>query len=252
MGLVGFVAWLGVWGWLSGFFVQTYDATEKKFYMASVDAGFSVQNILVEGREQTDPDVLRALLNTEKGDPILAFNPAEAKDMIERIAWVKEAHVERRLPDTIYIGLVERKPMALWQHKGKVRIIDTDGETITDRKKTEFKELPIIVGENAPYHAPGFLSMIALEPELSKRLDAAIWVGDRRWDIKLKTGAEVKLPEKDVALALRRLVKAQKDDGLLDKRVKVIDVREADRIIIRTNPGAVQEYKAGYKMGSAI
>ncbi len=226
--------------------------TEKSFYSASVDAGFTVEDILVEGRIHTDADVLRALINTEKGDPILAFSPSEAKEMIERVAWVKEAHIERRLPHTIYIGLLERKPMALWQHKGKVRIIDTDGETITDRKKQEFKELPIIVGENAPRQAPGLLSMVALEPELAERMDAASWIGDRRWDITLKSGAVVKLPEGDVALALNRLVKAQKDDGLLDKRVKMIDVREADRIIVQTNPGAVQEYKANYKRGNAI
>jgi cell division protein FtsQ len=252
LGMVTFVIWLGAWAWLSGFVTETIHKTEQAIYVATVDAGFSVQDILVEGRIHTDADVLRALLNTEQGDPLLAFNPSEAKEMIERIAWVKEAHVERRLPQTIYIGLQERKPLALWQHKGKVRIVDTDGETITDRKKQEFKELPIIIGANAPRHAPGLLSMVSVEPVLAERLDAASWIGDRRWDITLKSGATIKLPEQGVELALRRLVKAQKDDGLLDKRVKMIDVREADRIIVRTNPGAVQEYKANYKSGNAI
>lgn len=237
---------------MSGLIGHTVHKAEQAFYSTTAEAGFAVQDIYLEGRIHADADVLRALLNTEKGDPILAFDPASAKEMIERVSWVKEAHVERRLPDTIYIGLEERKPLALWQHKGKVRIVDTDGLTITDNRKNAFRELPIIVGENAPRHAPGLISMISVERVLAERMDAASWIGDRRWDLTLKSGAVVKLPEDDVALALARLVKAQKDDGLLDKRVKMIDVRNADRIIVQTRPGAVQEYKADYKSGSAI
>lgn len=207
--------------------------------------GFQVKDILVEGRLHSDPDVLRALINIERGDPIFAFDPKDAKDMIERIAWVKEAHVERRLPGTIYIGLMERQPMALWQHKKKIRVIDSEGVTLTDRKIGPYKELIILVGESAPKHAPELLQLISAESTLDGRIEAATWVGERRWDLKLKNGITVKLPEDDPGYALRRLSQAQDDDGLLEKDLKVIDMRAADRITVRTRPGAVQEYKAG-------
>ena len=54
----------------------------------------------------------------------------------------------------------------------------------------------------------------------------------------------MKLPEDDVALALRRLSKAQEDDNLLDKELISIDLRDPMRMIIRTRPGAVHEYKS--------
>lgn len=94
--------------------------------------------------------------------------------------------------------------------------------------------------------------LLDAEPDVAKRVEAASWIGDRRWDLKLSNGTVIKLPETDPALAVSRLAKAQKDDRLLDKRLKSIDIRNPDRIMVRTLPGAVQDYKATYKKGDAI
>ncbi len=246
-GVVVLVLWAGAWLLLSGALSSGVGWTQNQLYEMAGQAGFSVQDVLVEGRINSDPDILRALVNVERGDPLFSFDPKEARELIERISWVKEAHIERRLPGTVYIGLLEREPMALWQNKGKIRLIDTEGVTLTDRKLKKFADLVIVVGERAPQHAPDFLAMISAEPALEKRIEAATWVGDRRWDLKLKNGAVVKLPENDPGLALRRLALVQESDALLDKDLKVIDVREPDRLTVRTRPGAVQEYKEGLK-----
>jgi len=238
--------WLGTWLFLSGTAQRGADWSGEKVYEMAGHAGFSVENILVEGRVYTDSGVLKALVNVERGDPILAFDPKDAKDLIERIAWVKEAHVERRLPNTIYIGLQEREPMALWQHKGKIRVIDSEGVTLSDKKIEPFRDLIILVGEDAPDNAPDFLALLAAEPVIRNKVEAATWVGERRWDLKLKNGLTVKLPENDMGFALRRLVQAQQEDNLLDKDLSVIDMRDSSRITVRTRPGAVQEYEAGF------
>ena len=250
-GVIIISMWLAAWLFLSGAAERSMVWGEQKLYEFAGSAGFSVKDVLVEGRINSDPDVLRALINIDRGDPIFAFDPTDAKEMIERISWVKQAHIERRLPGTIYIGLVERVPVALWQNKKKIRVIDIQGVTLTDRDIEPFKDLIILVGEQAPDKAPALLSVLDIEPELKQRVEAASWIGERRWDLKLKNGMTVKLPEDDLELAISRLVKAQKDDSLLDKDLSVIDMRALDRIIVRTPPGAVQEYKAGIK-GNAI
>lgn len=251
LGIGVFVLWLGAWLFLSGAAARSGIWAQQQLYELAGHAGFAVKDILVEGRYHSDADVLRALINIERGDPILAFNPDDAKELIERIAWVREAHVERRLPDTIYIGLIEREPMALWQHKGKVRVIDSEGVTLTDRRLEPFRDLIILVGEDAPERAPEMLTLLAAEPLVHERVEAATWVGERRWDLKLKNGITVKLPEDDIGLALRKLALAQEQDGLLEKDLTIIDLRQAGRITVRTKPGAVQEYQAGLK-GSSI
>jgi len=193
---------------------------------------------------------LRALIDIERGDPIFRFDPAKTKEMIERVSWIKEAHVERRLPNTIYVGLQERQPMALWQHKGKLRLIDAEGVVLTDHDLEPFKELVIVVGEDAPEMALELLSIVSVEPLLQERLEAVSHVGKRRWDLRLKNGIIVKLPEKDLGLALRKLAESQEKDKLMDKDLLVIDMRNLDRITVRTRPGAVEEYKASLEGGN--
>lgn len=226
-------------------------AARSEAYAASARAGFFVDNILVEGRVNSDADVLRAILGLERGDPILAFDPAEAKDMIERVSWVREAHIERRLPRTIYIGIVERKPMALWQHKGKIRVVDAEGVTLTDALRGTFHDLPLIVGDDAPHYAPALLAVLGAETAVRDRMEAATWVGERRWDLKLKNGVIVKLPENDMGLALRRLAVAQEEDGLMDRAIESIDLRDSGRITVKTKPGAVEEYRSKLQAASA-
>src|SRR5688500_3178909 len=79
---------LGSWLMLSGNAEAGVNWSRQKAYEIAGNAGFTVKDILVEGRLYSDPDVLRALINVERGDPIFAFDPKDTKDLIERIAWV--------------------------------------------------------------------------------------------------------------------------------------------------------------------
>lgn len=221
----------------------------QKILHVTANAGFEVENILVEGRRYTEADTLKAILNVEKGYPIFGFNPAHAQEMIAKISWVKDVQVERRFPDTIYIGIKERTPMALWQRDKRLSLIDTEGVVLTDHKIDRFKNYIVVVGDEVPEHAPDFLKLLLSEPEISGKIEAASLKSGRRWDFVLKTGAIVKLPEEDLVLAFRRLAQMQEEKQILDKDVKTIDVREPNRILVRTHPGAVQQYQAGYNTG---
>ena len=251
-GVTVFVIWVGLWLQLSGSFSRAGDWVNNKTLAITADMGFKVANILVEGREYSDPEVLRAIINVEKGDPLFAFDPTQAKALVERVAWIKSARVERRLPDTIYIGIEERRPLALWQKEKQLSLIDEEGEVITTEGLRRFKDLVVVIGEDAPKHAYELFSNLSAEPVLAERAQIARWVDGRRWDLTMQGDITVKLPETDTPLALRKMAQAQEDDGLLDKDIINIDLREPGRIVVSTKPGAVQEYKAGLKAGDDI
>lgn len=237
---------------MSGLPQKAAETAREKFYAETAEAGFVVENVLVEGREYTDADVLLALLNVGRGDPLFSFHPPSAKETVEQIAWVKEARVERRFPDTVYIRLTERTPFALWQHAGRVRLIDREGVVLTERDLKSFADLVILVGEKAPEKAGQLETLLSSAPLLQERIEAATWVGNRRWNLKLKNGAVVKVPEKDAAYAINRLLKRHETEEILDKRLKTIDIRGRDRIVVRTFPGEVLEYNDSVKAGSNI
>ena len=240
--------WLGAWFFLSDAAKETGAFLRKEILTASAEAGFSVQDMMVEGRIYADPDVIRGLVNMQPGDPLFAFDPVAAKELLEQVAWVKEAKVQRRLPGTIYVSLTERIPLALWQEDKKTVLIDTEGVVITDYNLARFENLVLVRGREANEHAPPLLEMVAAEPLVAERLAAAQWVSGRRWDLTLKNGIVVKLPEEEIGLALRRLAASQEKDGLLERDIKNLDLRENDRIVVRTKPGGVQDYQAGLKL----
>ena len=244
LALAALLAGGGFWLACSGLPARAASGAQQKIYRITARHGFAVRNILVQGRVNTDPDVLRGLVNAAPGDPLLALNPRDVRESIERVSWIAQAHVERRLPDTVYIKLTERAPLALWQNKGKLRLIDKDGVILTDAGLQKFSALPLVVGEEAPAHAAALLSLVAAESSLMPRLEAATWIGNRRWNLTLKGGVTVELPADDTGLALHRLGTAQQAEELLDKNISAVDLREPGRITVQTKPGAVGEYKA--------
>jgi cell division protein FtsQ len=249
------VLWAGAWLTTSGIVERTNEKVTAQFYKTSAQDGFAVRDILVEGRKNADRDVLLGLIGAQRGDPIFAFDPGKARAALEKETWIESARVERRLPGVIYVSIRERTPFALWQSQKKLRLIDPQGIVITDVAKdmARFRNLPLVVGEGAPKEAFALLDLMKAEPAVMQRLEAAMYVGDRRWDLKLKNNITVRLPEDDLALALRRLGEAQEKDALLDKDMDTIDLREPRRMVIRTKPNAeALDYKANYQPDKAI
>ena len=115
--------------------------------------GLTVSEITVEGRETTDRETILAALAAGPGTPILAVSPTHVKEQLEALPWVRTAVIERRLPGTLYVRLVERKPLALWQHGGKLELVDREGNVIPVARLDRFAKLPLVVGEGAASHA---------------------------------------------------------------------------------------------------
>jgi cell division protein FtsQ len=163
----------------------------------------------------------------------LAFSPRDARERIESLPWVASAAVERRLPDTVTITIVERMPIALWQHNERISLIDAQGANLGAVAIETAPDLPLVVGGDAPQHAAELLAMLAEHPAIARRVQASNWIGSRRWDLKLDNGVEVRLPETGAAEALAQLADAEASSRLLERDVSQIDLRLAGKMIVR-------------------
>jgi cell division protein FtsQ len=198
--------------------------------------GLTVDDIEVEGRSTTDTATILAALGAHAGTPTLAVNPARAKEQLEALPWVRSAVIERRLPGTIYVRLVERTPLAVWQHDGKQELIDRDGTVIPVSDLSRFAKLPTVVGgDQARRGAADLMDLLASEPDLASRVTAAVLVGDRRWNLRIDNAIEVMLPEDDAASAWARLAKLERTSRLLQRDVQTVDMRLPDRLVMRVN-----------------
>jgi cell division protein FtsQ len=213
----------------------------EKVVQATGLLGLTVSDIRVEGRETTDPETILAALAAGPGTPILAVNPARAKEQLEALPWVHTAVIERRLPSTLYVRLVERKPLALWQHGGKLELIDREGAAIPVTGLDRFAKLPMVVGEGAASHAAEFLAVLASEPDLAARVTAAIRVGDRRWNLRIDNAVDVLLPAEAAASAWSQLARLERSSAILKREVQTIDMRLPDRLVLRVTPEPPKE-----------
>lgn len=200
---------------------------------ASGRLGLMVGEVFVEGRDETPAANILAVLDVHRGAPILGFDPAAAKAELERLPWVRSAAVERRLPDTIYVRISERRPLALWQRHSQLALIDRDGNEIPGVDIRRFAHLPLVVGEDAPPHAAALVALLATEPELQRRVSAAQRVGGRRWNLRLDNGVDVRLPEVNPGAAWLKLAEMVRADKILDRNINLIDLQQIDRMIVR-------------------
>ncbi len=231
------------WLWRSGWIERQVAEAATTFFAASARAGFKVTDILVEGRRRTRRSAILGSLGLERGAPIFAFDPTAAKQRLEALPWVRQAIVERHLPEIVYVRLREREPLARWQNEGKFAVIDRAGAVVPHVEPEAFAELPLLVGEDAPAHAVELLAVLASEPTLMAKVVAAVRVRGRRWDVLLDGGIDVRLPEDDPAGAWAQLAHLQRNQGVLERDVLMIDLRVRDRLVVRVAPGAATKVR---------
>ncbi|MGG5810392.1 cell division protein FtsQ/DivIB [Falsiroseomonas sp. CW058] len=199
-------------------------------------AGLQYRDLVLEGHRNTPPDLIRAALGVERGDPLLSFSPVEARARLETIAWVESAHVERRFPGTILVRLTERTPFAIWQNGGRFAVIDREGRVVTTETLDAFGPLPLVVGAGAERQAAALHDLLVAHAEVLRRTQAMVRVGERRWNLRLHNGVDVLLPEGQEAPALNRLNELHARHALLDRPLVAIDMRLPDRLVLRQPP----------------
>jgi cell division protein FtsQ len=197
-----------------------------------------VTRIEVEGRANTPEPLLRAALGVTLGDPILRFSVERAERRIETLSWVAHATVERRLPGTIVVWLQERRPFAIWQDHGKFTLIDRTGQMVTNQNVADFRQLPLVVGPGAPAGAANLIDALNNHPRIQGRVVAAVRVGERRWNLQMKSGMTIKLPEGHEAAALDRLSQLEHQHKLFDRPLAWIDMRLPHELILHPLPAA--------------
>jgi cell division protein FtsQ len=197
-------------------------------------AGLVVQEVVLEGHRNAPVGLLREAIGVRRGDPILSFDPQAARERIEMIAWVDEAHVERHLSGTIRVRIVERRPFAFWQRDGRISVIDREGKVVATENIGQFGRLPLVVGAGAEREAGRMIELMAAQPLVMDRTHALVRIGERRWNLRLRNGTDVLLPEGHEAAALARLAELQQKQQLLDRPLAAIDLRLPDKLVLRT------------------
>lgn len=235
-----FIMAIASWAHTTGVFLKTYEYVTSKRSAIYKELGLVLSDILLEGQKYTDKeDILNAITANQSGDnlkigmAIMDVDINSVRNNLERLTWVEYAVVERQLPSTLNVSIVEREPAALWQHDGQVSLIDKYGDIIDEKDLSGFKDLIILVGDDIPYSGENVISIINSSENLKKLVSSAIRVGHRRWNIRLHNDVEIKLPENNPEDAWKFLDKSNSETTILDSKIKSVDLRVSGKMFVQ-------------------
>jgi cell division protein FtsQ len=203
-------------------------------------AGFRITGVAINGRKQLTQDEILAIGGVNGHSSLLFLDAAVVRSKLMANPWIADATVLKFYPGTLQIDVTERSPFALWQQDGKVSVIAEDGAVLEPYVIRRFASLPLVVGKGAETHARDFLALLDRYPQIRPLVRAAVFVGERRWNLRLKNGLDIRLPEQDVGLALATLSKLDKEDKLFTRDITAIDARLPDRLTVRLSEDAAK------------
>ncbi|WP_417513948.1 cell division protein FtsQ/DivIB [Minwuia sp.] len=226
----------GVYGYSDNWHGKTAKAIDRGIDQVHRGLGLGLAEVTISGRHRAGPEALRAMLDLQLGDPILRLDLDDLRQQIEQNGWVRHASISRHLPGRLHIAINEREPFARWQLNGKTALIDSEGETILRNVGSRYQHLPRLVGPQANLRAGELFDLLERSPRLAAQVRTASLIRERRWDIGMENGVTIRLPETEAGDAWAQFNEVDRRDGLLAKRLKLIDLRVPGRVIVRLKP----------------
>lgn len=222
----------------AGFVVPRFMGPDGWLDSGARDVGFVLSGWQFRGHTRTSEKALTARLDLEIGQSIMAIDLEALAIRLETLPWVAHVDIVRQLPGTLEISVLEREPFALWQREGRVSLIDEGGAVIGGVALDAFGHLPLLVGAGADKRGTQLFAMLSRAPTLLARLETAVWVGGRRWDLLLDNGMRIKLPERvaegfGAEEALDMFVELNRKYSIMQREIEVVDMRNPETLTVR-------------------
>jgi cell division protein FtsQ len=207
------------------------DATANGF-------GFHISEVALAGQHEVSREDILSLAGVTGHSSLLFVDAARMRARLLANPWIAEATVLKLYPSRLRIEIKERQAFALWQKAGQVSLISADGVVLETSVPQRFAGLPQVVGTGAERAARDFLALLARYPDIAGMVESSVLVAERRWNLHLKGGVEVLLPEREPERALTTLVDLDRTKRILARDIVIVDLRLPDRITVRQSDAA--------------
>jgi cell division protein FtsQ len=219
--------------WIGGSLLDARETFADIADKQAAQMGFGVKSVVVGGVAGERADQVRAAVLPPDRLSLFSASPEEVRARVEKLEWVEKVSVQRIWPSSVRVDVTRRQAFALWKQGVEAKVIAADGAQVSHAKWNDYAGLPIVFGDNAGPQAASILSMLDRQPAVRARFVSATRIGDRRWDIKLKSGAVIALPAENPIAALNALGDLQARYGLLDQPFARLDLRQPGRLVVR-------------------
>ena len=195
---------------------------------------FMMHRLEITGTSEVLRDAVAAVVPVTFPASSFDLNFPELRENVVALPQVSDAHVKVGEAGALLVEVIPRQPVALWRDDGILRLIDAKGVFSGEvASRAERPTLPLIAGDGAAAHIDEALSLFRRAAPIRERLRGLVRVGERRWDLVLDREQRILLPEFDAAAALDRIIVLDQSQGLLERDVVAVDMRQPERPTIR-------------------
>ena len=197
--------------------------------------GFELNYVEVLGNESVLKDEIIRKIVFKNCDNLFCVDLKKSKNEIEKNNWVRSAKLKYNLPSKLSIIIEEEKATFLLKETENITLLNLDGKRIQDIKiiSKNYKNLLILSGDGVENKIFNLLNIFSISKSISENIKEATLVSSRRWSLKHSSNITIELPEDNPSKAFYKIVELENKYGFLNNRIKKIDLRMSDRMIIQ-------------------
>ena len=201
--------------------------------------GFSLSEVKVKGNESIQREDIIKHIKFRNCISLFCIDLKKTKADLEELNLVKNANVTLILPSKLNIEILEEKPEFILYDGTTKFLLNYEGKKIIKVKKSikKYNNLIILEGKNVITRLDDLKFILQQSPYLSEKVTSAKLISKRRWALIISNNITIDLPEKNPAEAFKKLDFLDKKFGFLSDKLKIIDLRVKDRMIIKLNVG---------------
>lgn len=203
---------------------------------------FMVNMMAVDGASDLVADGIRQMLPLEFPVSSFDLDLEQMRETVVSLDPVKSARLYVRQGNVLQVDVVERIPVVLWRNDRGLQLLDDEGVVVGPAfARSDWPELPLIVGDSARDRVSEALELVAAAQPLTARLRGLVRMGERRWDVVLDRDQRIMLPETGAIQALERVIAMDQAVDMLARDILAVDFRLPRRPTLRMTDGAMRE-----------
>jgi len=240
--IAALVAALGFWGSRPAQMDRAGAWAQQAWSAVDARPEFQIRQMAVTGASPALAAAIRDRVGLSFPVSWFDVDPKALQADLARLDAVAEVNVTLELGAALRVAVTARTPAILWRRHSGLELLDAGGHRIAfiDRRDGR-RDLPLITGRGADRAVPEALAIFARAAErLGGDLIALTRQGERRWDVVLRGGQIVQLPEDGAQAAFDRLLAMAGATDLLERDITVVDLRNPARPTVRLGPAAVE------------
>lgn len=222
-----------IWFWLY-FIVAIILAIYFSVRIIMIGTGHSplsyIRNISISADQNNkDLSALAAAAQIAPNTRTYSIDLDEMNKRIGAVPGVKESAV-RRIPNgNLIVRAKLYHAVALWSDGEMYFPLSADG-TIVNQPTTERNMANVVFRGTVP---SDISHITEVAHNLVGRLEYIEWIENRRWNVHTTNGITIMLPEENPIPAMGTLIGLNNKHQILDRKIKIIDMRDPSRILIK-------------------